>query len=306
MLMMLSACGGPDSLQSDGPAGIENPGIDSPGIVIDDDEAGARPPAVIEKTLPAGFTPSVRAPEQAWDYPKTQPAAGGYRLLGPIADFNADAENSCVNVLRGIVRDFDHGHVDFGGGNSVVQGLVAPQVGEDRKPVPTGVAPGTAGALADWYQNGAGGNVPYVVDFWLEPQDDGSFVFDSSRFFPVEGVGVLSGDDNDGVTRNFGFTTEIHTAFEYKGGEVFNFRGDDDVFVFINGVLAVDLGGVHDALEASIALDTFAAANGLVIGSVYSLDLFHAERNPTGSNFRIDTTLDFKECAILQSDLILK
>ncbi len=141
--------------------------------------------------------------------------------------------------------------------------------------------------------------------FWLEPVGD-LFVFDSSRFFPLEGVGTKSGADNDQVQRNFGFTTELHTAFQYEAGKVFTFTGDDDVFIFINNQLAVDLGGVHSQFSQSIDIDTFAASAGMVLGNVYPLDLFHAERNPTGSNFRIETSLDFKECGVLGGDIVVK
>ncbi len=83
------------------------------------------------------------------------------------------------------------------------------------------------------------------------------------------------------------FTTEIHTNFQYNGGETFTFTGDDDVWVFINKKLAIDIGGVHGNTPGMVALD----ALGLTPGLTYPLDVFHAERHTVQSNFRIDTTI---------------
>lgn len=266
---------------------------------------------MLETTLPAGFTANTAMP-QTWECSQLPGGqcfspAGGFLRVGLVSETVLETENSCRNVLRGIVRDFDHSHPDFGGdanGDGIDAGLVLSTLGENRKPVPSAPS-AVATALADWFENGAGGNVPYVVDFWLTPVGD-VFIFDSSRFFPLEGVGTTSGQDNDQVQRNFGFTTEIHTAFEYKGGETFIFTGDDDVFIFINDVLAVDLGGVHSQFSKSVDINAHAALTGMEIGTVYNLDLFHAERNPTGSNFRIETTLDFKECGVLAGDIVVR
>ena len=91
---------------------------------------------------------------------------------------------------------------------------------------------------------------------------------------------------------NFHFTTELHGSFVYRGGELFSFTGDDDVFVFVNNVLALDLGGVHGPESASIDFDAMAGTLGIATGNTYPIAVFHAERHTTESHFRMVTTID--------------
>ena len=93
--------------------------------------------------------------------------------------------------------------------------------------------------------------------------------------------------------RNQHFCFESHAKFTHKPGLRFNFRGDDDIWVFIGGKLAVDLGGTHMAAPAYVNLDllTDAQGNKLVVGDQYDIDIFFCDRRTTMSNVRITTNM---------------
>ena len=128
----------------------------------------------------------------------------------------------------------------------------------------------------------------------------GGQTFLPKYFSPIDGVGYkdMRSVDNQSRKVNGNFTTEIHTFFQYKGGETLTFSGDDDVWVYINGKLFVDLGGMHGRQEMTNELKRQSCSNGqkcdpayeIYEGGIYDIHMFQAEREYTGSNFRL--TLD--------------
>ncbi|HEY5961517.1 MAG TPA: fibro-slime domain-containing protein, partial [Polyangiaceae bacterium] len=88
-----------------------------------------------------------------------------------------------------------------------------------------------------------------------------------------------------GKMRNFYFTSEVRYLFRYTGAGTLAFYGDDDVWVFINGKLALDLGAPHMRLQGSVNID--ATKFDLEKDKIYEIAVFHADRHPRDSNYQL-------------------
>lgn len=198
---------------------------------------------------------------------------------------------NCNPVLKATVRDFQIAHPDFEDFLGDDLGIVQSSLGADGKPVYAGnpTTPTTSGKdnFDQWYRDVPGVNIVIPIEIPLTDMGNGTYTYSNSAFFPIDDQGF----GNEGNIHNYHFTLEIRTQFTYEGGEVFTFTGDDDLFTFINGKLAINLGGVHGAQSSTVDLDARAAEFGIVKGNKYSLDFFFAERHTSESNFRIDTTI---------------
>ncbi len=234
-------------------------------------------------------------------------------------DAGVDGGEDCNGTLKVLYRDFKQqaSSPDFEmgfKGDVPRRGLIEPLLGSDQKPVfkdsvgcpwdeasPTACSNWTVSSpvitskatFDTWYHNTEGVNLAFEKTLVLTETKPGSglYAYDSTDFFPLlptEGFGITPGCEKN---QNFHFTTEIHLKFGYVPRQVFSFSGDDDLWIFVNGRLALDLGSMHGATAAKIDFDVQAKALGISPGKTYTMDIFHAERHTDGSNFHVETNI---------------
>lgn len=231
----------------------------------------------------------------------------------------AGEQADCDSTLEVTYRDFSEAHPDFEmdfRGDVVRRGLIEPLLGPGSKPVfkssvgcpallsspvecdtdwsVTEPVITSADSFASWYQTTPGVNYEIPGELTLTETFAGSaeYVYETTQFFPLtatDGFGLTPAGHH--MQKNFLFTTEIHVNFEFRAGQRFSFRGDDDLWIFVNGKLAMDLGSMHGPSDGTIDFSAQAAALGIAPGNVYPMDIFHAERHTDGSNFKFTTNI---------------
>lgn len=188
----------------------------------------------------------------------------------------------------------------------LVTGLVQSTLGASGVPVlqstgaPNQQSITSADSLAQWFTDVPGTNVTLTQPLTLSETSPNVYQYASSKYYPLDGLGwndptygtnpQTDHDCNDLLNHNFSFTQAIHALFTYHAGSspTFSVQGDDDIWVFINNDLAIDLGGVHSTASGSVTLDAAHASQlGLVDGHVYPIDLFNAERHTCASDFTL-------------------
>ncbi len=95
-----------------------------------------------------------------------------------------------------------------------------------------------------------------------------------------------TGTPLQGQKHNFYYTSVARYLFRYSGTpSQLSFFGDDDVFVYVNGKLKLDLGAPHQQLAGTATIGD--AADGLVAGKIYEVAVFHADRHPRDANYQL-------------------
>ena len=211
---------------------------------------------------------------------------------------DGDSEGTNGDPVNGVSADFGSG--GCGGSNAkdeqnrgYMAGMVEPTLGANGVPVRATNFPENCKItdhLNQWflpeviaekngvsYTNATCRSIELVLDtagFWLGQKDQNSpegglFLLDDFEFLDAEKTIVNPYFDNFTNGRNkkhnFGFTMKIQASFEYIPGQYFEFLGDDDVWVFINNRLVVDIGGQHPQAFGSVNLDTLGLVQGAIL-----------------------------------------
>lgn len=151
----------------------------------------------------------------------------------------------------------------------------------------------------------------YTFDAGIKTKYDGNKFYNDDNgeqfngFFPLDYINGEKFSDNNPIApqmHNYNFGMKVQGDFIYKKGthQYFNFKGDDDVYVFINGKLAADLGGAHYSSDIELNVDEFAQENGILNGQKCEFSLFYLERHTSASNCYINTNLNIGKHAEYQ------
>jgi fibro-slime domain-containing protein len=250
-----------------------------------------------------------------------------YGPPGFYSTFPGQTGDCGLRKVSGIFRDWKLDNISFfndpmgarSGGKGMVQTTLQPP---DYKPQLTAAAAAANPPdppVSTWYNTitfpGTTRQNDTCIDLTLKKADDGTWTFNSDDmggFFPLDSFNDpnnikysdhLNPTDPASKFHNYHFSMEMHLQFVYyqNAGLVFDFTGDDDLWIFVNNHLAVDLGGLNNRVSDTFDVDKRNASLGLglVNGKTYNMDIFYAERNPIGSNLIIQTTMDLENSANL-------
>lgn len=96
------------------------------------------------------------------------------------------------------------------------------------------------------------------------------------------------------IGRDYNFSMEGHGQFVFNTEDnlYFTFEGDDDVYLFINNKMVMDIGAAHSITKSTFNLNDYIKECGLKDGEMYDFDFYYMERHSYGSNIRIETNID--------------
>lgn len=201
-----------------------------------------------------------------------------FRVVFGITVLGAAVLANAAGTLEGdyYVMASNNLDVEHGIDGSIVTGLVTSHLGADGLPVASAYGlsySGPSGAIRDV-------NASNEIMWWSAGVDGTTFQKSEVDSNPFD-LNIFPNGSSDGSD---GYSS-VHWQGDFdltSGGSVtFTAGSDDDMFVYLDGNLVDDLGGVHGFAPAQVTTDPISAGN-------HVIDVFFADRHTTNSEARFD------------------
>jgi len=193
-------------------------------------------------------------------------------------------------MLRAIIRDFTPSHEHFNSSSLIDKESISSTLDEDKKPSLESDSSQDKYLFSQWFRTMNNVNSEIPIDLIFEPiySVKDVYFYSNSNYFPIDHQGFGNWRRTG---HNYHFTTEIKTKFEYTKGTYFSISGGDNIFVYINKKLAIELKGSRLQFATIEFGDEIETYFNLEIGEKYELYIFQAKRLITPSIFKIETSL---------------
>jgi len=144
----------------------------------------------------------------------------------------------------------------------------------------------SAATFREWFRDVLGVNQSLAGYLTLVDNGSGIYEYRDNDFHPIDSM--LLG--NDGDTHNENFTLTMNVEFVYAAcmNQFIEVEGGDGLWVFIDGTLVIDLGGIDNVTKQYVDLDRVGS---LVDGGVHEMKLFYASRNMQNPTFVFRTNV---------------
>lgn len=219
-------------------------------------------------------------------------------------------EDACPAAFEEAGRQFGWSECGYFN-KDLEQGMVEYELGEDHLPVVIGgklvTNKGvTKESTVKWFKEVEGESKSYNGVIKLEYVKEGAeFSFYKDEFYPLDSLDKGAGEkvNHDGHNHLFTMSFAVPFTVITSGEEGFEIVADDDTWVYVGDKLVLDMGGIHEAMAGSFAIneggEVYAGVNGqslaytgvnLTSGEGALIRIFHADRDADDSKFDLRIT----------------
>lgn len=209
--------------------------------------------------------------------------------------YYAQTADACVDLYDLSAREalkqrqFEWYRCDYYNLAGIEAGIVDYALDETGIPVAVGGTAltnrGVKGENFDRWWNEVEGKSTRHADNLVLNYDENGFYYENEDFHPVE-------------SELFTMEMAVKLVPVKDGRERFKIAADDDTWVYVDGRLVLDMGGVHEATEAEFTINEageISAAteyedfvySGVTVGETAEVKIFHANRNSGESVFKV-------------------